>query len=244
MPAAKLRVRLLNNFAFIQRHIPFTKRSTGKFCSAQIDTSCIQHCDSIISTSCIMNSDQWECCGVAILCINIAQQNVAFQTCPVFQAHSNGLVPTTTSIAARKWTAWLNHLFVCSAQLAECLENPSCAANIACLNTCNGRPDETECQVRQRRQEQRGAAGANQLSMWMCQLVFDGQMHKCCDPLTRWCGLGLSKFCRLSCFQNALVLCCNVPVSLFLCWFVIRTCPKDWILEHFSKAGCKSNSKT
>lgn len=25
--------------------------------------------------------------------------------------------------------------------------NPSCAANVACLQTCNNRPDETECQV-------------------------------------------------------------------------------------------------
>lgn len=33
-------------------------------------------------------------------------------------------------------------------ELAKCIANPSCAANVACLQTCNNRPDETECQVR------------------------------------------------------------------------------------------------
>ena len=32
-------------------------------------------------------------------------------------------------------------------ELAKCIANPSCAANIACLQSCNNRPDETECQV-------------------------------------------------------------------------------------------------
>lgn len=32
-------------------------------------------------------------------------------------------------------------------ELAKCIANPSCAANVACLQTCNDRPDETECQV-------------------------------------------------------------------------------------------------
>jgi hypothetical protein len=32
-------------------------------------------------------------------------------------------------------------------ELAKCIGNPLCAANIACLQTCNNRPDETECQV-------------------------------------------------------------------------------------------------
>lgn len=33
-------------------------------------------------------------------------------------------------------------------ELAKCIANPSCAANVACLQTCNNRPDETECQVK------------------------------------------------------------------------------------------------
>lgn len=32
-------------------------------------------------------------------------------------------------------------------ELAKCISNPACAANVACLQTCNNRPDETECQV-------------------------------------------------------------------------------------------------
>ncbi|KAJ0013829.1 hypothetical protein Pint_20236 [Pistacia integerrima] len=33
-------------------------------------------------------------------------------------------------------------------ELAKCISNPSCAANVACLQTCNNRPDETECQIK------------------------------------------------------------------------------------------------
>ncbi|CAN8294971.1 unnamed protein product [Cochlearia groenlandica] len=36
----------------------------------------------------------------------------------------------------------------CRIELAKCIANPSCAANIACLQTCNNRPDETECQIK------------------------------------------------------------------------------------------------
>ncbi|XP_051121830.1 violaxanthin de-epoxidase, chloroplastic-like [Andrographis paniculata] len=36
----------------------------------------------------------------------------------------------------------------CRLELAKCAANPSCAANIACLQTCNDRPDETECQIK------------------------------------------------------------------------------------------------
>lgn len=36
----------------------------------------------------------------------------------------------------------------CRVEFAQCIGNPACAANIACLQTCNGRPDETECQIK------------------------------------------------------------------------------------------------
>lgn len=36
---------------------------------------------------------------------------------------------------------------LCRVELAKCIADPKCAANVACLQTCNGRPDETECQV-------------------------------------------------------------------------------------------------
>jgi len=37
----------------------------------------------------------------------------------------------------------------CPQQLARCLADPSCAGSLLCLQKCNGRPDEQECQVRQ-----------------------------------------------------------------------------------------------
>ncbi|XP_002986185.2 violaxanthin de-epoxidase, chloroplastic isoform X1 [Selaginella moellendorffii] len=36
----------------------------------------------------------------------------------------------------------------CRLELARCIADPSCAANVACLQTCNDRPDETECQIK------------------------------------------------------------------------------------------------
>lgn len=35
----------------------------------------------------------------------------------------------------------------CRVEFARCLGDVKCAANIACLQACNGRPDETECQI-------------------------------------------------------------------------------------------------
>eukprot|EP00270_Netrium_digitus_P004158 TRINITY_DN1504_c0_g1_i1.p1 TRINITY_DN1504_c0_g1~~TRINITY_DN1504_c0_g1_i1.p1 ORF type:complete len:464 (-),score=97.72 TRINITY_DN1504_c0_g1_i1:241-1632(-) len=35
----------------------------------------------------------------------------------------------------------------CRGELARCLADVNCAANIACLQSCNGRPDEIECQI-------------------------------------------------------------------------------------------------
>lgn len=36
----------------------------------------------------------------------------------------------------------------CQKELAQCVLNPKCLANIVCLNTCNGRADEAECQIK------------------------------------------------------------------------------------------------
>jgi violaxanthin de-epoxidase len=36
----------------------------------------------------------------------------------------------------------------CSVQLAKCVASPKCLANVVCINTCNGRPDEIECQIK------------------------------------------------------------------------------------------------
>eukprot|EP00816_Leptocylindrus_hargravesii_P011725 CAMPEP_0196815424 /NCGR_PEP_ID=MMETSP1362-20130617/49672_1 /TAXON_ID=163516 /ORGANISM="Leptocylindrus danicus, Strain CCMP1856" /LENGTH=489 /DNA_ID=CAMNT_0042192373 /DNA_START=8 /DNA_END=1477 /DNA_ORIENTATION=+ len=35
----------------------------------------------------------------------------------------------------------------CPLQLGKCIANPNCLANVICINTCNGRPDESECQI-------------------------------------------------------------------------------------------------
>lgn len=36
----------------------------------------------------------------------------------------------------------------CAPQLARCIADPECAANIVCLNLCNGKKDETACEIR------------------------------------------------------------------------------------------------
>ncbi|CAN6227797.1 unnamed protein product [Urochloa humidicola] len=56
------------------------------------------------------------------------------------------LVPSADAVDALKTCTCL--LKECRIELAKCIANPSCAANVACLNTCNNRPDETECQIK------------------------------------------------------------------------------------------------
>jgi violaxanthin de-epoxidase len=36
----------------------------------------------------------------------------------------------------------------CQIPLAKCIANPKCLANVVCINTCNGRDDEIECQIK------------------------------------------------------------------------------------------------
>jgi violaxanthin de-epoxidase len=36
----------------------------------------------------------------------------------------------------------------CPVSLGKCILNPICLANVACINTCNNRPDEIECQIK------------------------------------------------------------------------------------------------
>lgn len=36
----------------------------------------------------------------------------------------------------------------CQKELAQCILNPKCFANVICLNTCNGRKDEPACQIK------------------------------------------------------------------------------------------------
>uniref|UniRef100_A0A7N0TF25 VDE lipocalin domain-containing protein n=1 Tax=Kalanchoe fedtschenkoi TaxID=63787 RepID=A0A7N0TF25_KALFE len=56
------------------------------------------------------------------------------------------IVPSAEAVDALKTCTCL--LKECRIELAKCIANPSCAANVACLQTCNNRPDETECQIK------------------------------------------------------------------------------------------------
>ncbi|XP_021898206.1 violaxanthin de-epoxidase, chloroplastic [Carica papaya] len=56
------------------------------------------------------------------------------------------MIPSAAAVDALKTCACL--LKECRVELAKCIANPSCAANVACLQTCNNRPDETECQIK------------------------------------------------------------------------------------------------
>ncbi|KAL5540586.1 hypothetical protein UlMin_043535 [Ulmus minor] len=55
-------------------------------------------------------------------------------------------IPSANAVDALKTCSCL--LKECRIELAKCIANPSCAANVACLQTCNNRPDETECQIK------------------------------------------------------------------------------------------------
>ncbi|XP_057961862.1 violaxanthin de-epoxidase, chloroplastic [Malania oleifera] len=56
------------------------------------------------------------------------------------------IIPSVNAVDALKTCTCL--LKECRIELAKCIANPSCAANVACLQTCNNRPDETECQIK------------------------------------------------------------------------------------------------
>ncbi|XP_030521055.1 violaxanthin de-epoxidase, chloroplastic [Rhodamnia argentea] len=56
------------------------------------------------------------------------------------------IIPSAEAVDALKTCTCL--LKECRIELAKCIANPSCAANVACLQTCNNRPDETECQIK------------------------------------------------------------------------------------------------
>ncbi|KAI6685093.1 hypothetical protein NL676_031006 [Syzygium grande] len=65
---------------------------------------------------------------------------------PALAACAFLIIPSADAVDALKTCACL--LKECRIELAKCIANPSCAANVACLQTCNNRPDETECQIK------------------------------------------------------------------------------------------------
>lgn len=78
---------------------------------------------------------------------NIMEQWQQAQTVAIVGVLSYALlfIPSVDAADTLKTCACL--LKECRVELAKCIANPSCAANIACLQTCNDRPDETECQI-------------------------------------------------------------------------------------------------
>ncbi|CAK9137747.1 unnamed protein product [Ilex paraguariensis] len=71
---------------------------------------------------------------------------IQFLKVAVIVACSFLVIQTADAVDALKTCACL--LKECRVELAKCIANPSCAANVACLQTCNNRPDETECQIK------------------------------------------------------------------------------------------------
>ena len=57
-------------------------------------------------------------------------------------------MPQPAALAADS-SAIVSCLFTkCQLPLAKCIANPKCLANVICINTCNGKDDETGCQIK------------------------------------------------------------------------------------------------
>ena len=73
------------------------------------------------------------------------------QKCPCVRAASNpraqGVLDPKAWKAPIRVSPSSRHSRVCRLPLARCVTDPSCAANLACIQTCTGRPDEGDCQV-------------------------------------------------------------------------------------------------
>jgi violaxanthin de-epoxidase len=69
----------------------------------------------------------------------------------ILSGGGGGVVPVTSMIAnaASDPTAIVGCLFQkCAVPLGKCIASPLCLANVVCINTCNNRPDEIECQIK------------------------------------------------------------------------------------------------
>lgn len=83
----------------------------------------------------------------SVLLWNIMKQWRQAQTIAIVGVLSYALLAIPPADAADTLKTCACLLKECRVELAKCIANPSCAANIACLQTCNDRPDETECQI-------------------------------------------------------------------------------------------------
>jgi violaxanthin de-epoxidase len=66
-----------------------------------------------------------------------------FATCTMTQLPDSAAAADNTA-ASQTLTCLLQK---CRLPLAKCIANPKCLLNVACINTCNGRDDEIECQI-------------------------------------------------------------------------------------------------
>lgn len=74
---------------------------------------------------------------------------VAAQTVLGISLSATALIPNQAAWAAADPNAIVGCLFQkCATPLAKCIGNPKCLANVVCINTCNNRPDEIECQIK------------------------------------------------------------------------------------------------
>jgi violaxanthin de-epoxidase len=85
--------------------------------------------------------------------VQTAAASVALTTALIGLALFTTVLPSTAAWAApdssSKSTDIVGCLFQkCSASLAKCVANPKCLANVVCINTCTGRPDEIDCQIK------------------------------------------------------------------------------------------------
>jgi len=59
------------------------------------------------------------------------------------------IFPATPATAASDSTAIVSCLLnKCALPLGKCIANPKCLANVVCINTCTGKPDEIGCQIK------------------------------------------------------------------------------------------------
>lgn len=84
--------------------------------------------------------------SVASAAANLAQQATTAALAVLLSATMLASpAPAQAADAAKVGTCLLQS---CQVELAGCLADSKCAQNLICLQTCNGRPDETDCQIR------------------------------------------------------------------------------------------------
>ena len=76
-----------------------------------------------------------------LLCVSILSGGIV--------AGNGNVDPSMIANAATDPSKIVGCLFQkCSVQLGKCIASPLCLANVVCINTCNNRPDEIECQIK------------------------------------------------------------------------------------------------